>query len=206
VAAKIQRRFTTSLVTIALTIALTLPVEVVLLEALATPEEDVAIQEWVEGLSIDDLDRVADRVAFYPVAYRKPVLGALTPIRRSEVWRDHIRTYIAERPGLSDDVIPALEAAIELATPQALSTPSAADRAHTIRVAIADDAVPEDPPTREAMLKLSKPRLCQQCHIPNRHPTEARLPQNRFVISSSCVQCHSNIHGSNHPSGFAFTR
>ena len=60
--------------------------------------------------------------------------------------------------------------------------------------------------TREAMLKLSKPRLCQQCHVASRHPSEARLPGNRFVIGSSCVQCHSNIHGSNHPSGFAFTR
>jgi DmsE family decaheme c-type cytochrome len=60
--------------------------------------------------------------------------------------------------------------------------------------------------TREAMLKLSQPRLCQQCHVASRHPSEARLPQNRFVISNSCVQCHSNIHGSNHPSGFAFTR
>jgi DmsE family decaheme c-type cytochrome len=69
---------------------------------------------------------------------------------------------------------------------------------------------------REAMLKVSKPRLCQQCHIPTLHPTEARLgpgeePEgpvvgSRFLISSSCVQCHSNIHGSNHPSGFAFTR
>jgi DmsE family decaheme c-type cytochrome len=60
--------------------------------------------------------------------------------------------------------------------------------------------------TREAMLKLSQPRLCQQCHVASRHPSEARLPGNRFVIGSSCVQCHSNIHGSNHPSGFAFTR
>jgi hypothetical protein len=26
------------------------------------------------------------------------------------------------------------------------------------------------------------------------------------VISRACAQCHANIHGSNHPSGFAFTR
>jgi DmsE family decaheme c-type cytochrome len=60
--------------------------------------------------------------------------------------------------------------------------------------------------TRARMLKLNPPRLCQQCHIENRHPTEARFPQNKFVIGRSCMQCHANIHGSNHPSGHAFTR
>jgi DmsE family decaheme c-type cytochrome len=59
---------------------------------------------------------------------------------------------------------------------------------------------------RERMLKLSVPRLCQQCHIETRHPTEARRPDNRFVIGAACNQCHVNIHGSNHPSGMAFTR
>jgi DmsE family decaheme c-type cytochrome len=59
---------------------------------------------------------------------------------------------------------------------------------------------------RDKMLKLTLPRLCQQCHIESRHPTEARLPTNKFVIGRACVQCHANIHGSNHPSGFAFTR
>lgn len=60
--------------------------------------------------------------------------------------------------------------------------------------------------TRARMLKLNPPRLCQQCHLENRHPTEARLPQNKLVIGRACLQCHSNIHGSNHPSGHAFTR
>jgi DmsE family decaheme c-type cytochrome len=61
----------------------------------------------------------------------------------------------------------------------------------------------------ENMLKVAKPRLCQQCHIETRHPTS---PYGRdqgslkFVAGRSCVSCHANIHGSNHPSGFAFTR
>ena len=61
----------------------------------------------------------------------------------------------------------------------------------------------------ERMLKIAKPRLCQQCHIETRHPTS---PYGRdgsslkFVLGRSCASCHVNIHGSNHPSGFAFTR
>jgi DmsE family decaheme c-type cytochrome len=61
----------------------------------------------------------------------------------------------------------------------------------------------------ESMLKISKPRLCQQCHVPTQHPTR---PYGRdtgslkFVLGRSCTDCHANIHGSNHPAGFAFTR
>ncbi len=132
---RIQRRLSRSLVTIALTIALTLPVEVVLLEALATPDAEVAVYEWVADLSIQELDLVADQVSYYPVTYRREVMRALRPERRSQVWRDHIRTYVAERPWLPSDVIPVLEAAIALATPRALSNPSEADRAQIRLVA-----------------------------------------------------------------------
>jgi DmsE family decaheme c-type cytochrome len=61
----------------------------------------------------------------------------------------------------------------------------------------------------ESMLKMAKPRLCQSCHIEARHPTNpySRETGNlKFVMGRSCVTCHANIHGSNHPSGFAFTR
>jgi DmsE family decaheme c-type cytochrome len=59
---------------------------------------------------------------------------------------------------------------------------------------------------RQGMLKASPPRLCQQCHLATRHPSSPRSPGDRFVVGSSCLQCHMNIHGSNHPSGFALTR
>src|SRR6266545_2836305 len=61
----------------------------------------------------------------------------------------------------------------------------------------------------EAMLKQFKPRLCQTCHVETRHPTSpyGRDGSSRkFVMGRSCVDCHAHIHGSNHPSGFAFTR
>jgi len=60
--------------------------------------------------------------------------------------------------------------------------------------------------TRDAMLKLSVPRLCQQCHIASLHPSDVRSEGDRFVIGRSCISCHQSIHGSNHPSGFGFTR
>src|SRR5437667_312516 len=61
----------------------------------------------------------------------------------------------------------------------------------------------------ENMLKVAKPRLCQQCHVETRHPTNPYgrdTGSPKFVMGRQCVTCHANIHGSNHPSGFAFTR
>jgi DmsE family decaheme c-type cytochrome len=63
----------------------------------------------------------------------------------------------------------------------------------------------------ERMLKVAKPRLCQQCHIESQHPTrplgrDRETSSLKFVMGKSCSSCHVNIHGSNHPSGFAFTR
>ncbi len=61
----------------------------------------------------------------------------------------------------------------------------------------------------ENMLKMAKPRLCQQCHDPTRHPTSAYgrdAGSLKFVLGRSCTDCHANIHGSNHPAGKDFTR
>jgi DmsE family decaheme c-type cytochrome len=61
----------------------------------------------------------------------------------------------------------------------------------------------------EKMLKVAKPRLCQQCHVETRHPTNPYgrdTASLKFVMGRACTSCHVNIHGSNHPSGSAFTR
>lgn len=60
--------------------------------------------------------------------------------------------------------------------------------------------------SRPQLLKASMPRLCQQCHIESRHPTTPQLATSRFAFNRGCTNCHSQIHGSNHPSGVRFQR
>lgn len=52
------------------------------------------------------------------------------------------------------------------------------------------------------------PFLCQSCHTQSGHPSLANTPDglangapSRFLLGQSCMNCHSQIHGSNHPSG-----
>ncbi len=56
------------------------------------------------------------------------------------------------------------------------------------------------------MLRTSGPRLCQSCHVQVLHVSEARQPGSRFVVGKNCMHCHSQIHGTNHPSGAFFSR
>ncbi len=68
---------------------------------------------------------------------------------------------------------------------------------------------------RAALLTKTPPLLCQQCHSPAGHPSVARtsgaLPGAggggaAFVVAGSCTNCHTKVHGSNHPSGAKLMR
>ena len=64
----------------------------------------------------------------------------------------------------------------------------------------------------DKMLIAKRPFLiCQRCHITTRHPstlydnTQIGLQNNR-IFNRACLNCHSTIHGSNHPSGKTYLR
>ncbi len=70
---------------------------------------------------------------------------------------------------------------------------------------------------RQALLVKSPPLLCQQCHSAAGHPSVARTPSGlpsagggagsaSFLVGSGCVNCHSQVHGSNHPAGTKLMR
>ncbi len=59
-----------------------------------------------------------------------------------------------------------------------------------------------------ALLTRRPPLLCQSCHSQAGHPsiphTTAGLPAGNpsaMLLNGSCLNCHSQVHGSNHPSG-----
>ena len=64
-----------------------------------------------------------------------------------------------------------------------------------------------------ALLNKRPPLLCQQCHSAMGHPsipqTGGNLPggtPTAFLLSGGCINCHSQVHGSNHPSGARLMR
>jgi DmsE family decaheme c-type cytochrome len=63
------------------------------------------------------------------------------------------------------------------------------------------------------LLIARQPWMCQQCHSANFHPSGVYsgtgIPPNgadQRILGKQCLNCHSQIHGSNHPSGIRLTR
>ncbi len=63
------------------------------------------------------------------------------------------------------------------------------------------------------MLTSRAPLLCQSCHSQSDHPSVpyqddglAGITPSRFLLGESCLNCHSQSHGSNHPSGSKLLR
>jgi DmsE family decaheme c-type cytochrome len=80
----------------------------------------------------------------------------------------------------------------------------------------------EHPPVRENCMNCHSPHgsnntklltaraslSCQQCHIHMlpRHSTTAGKPLDIWSLNRGCINCHAQVHGSNHPGGRTFTR
>ena len=67
--------------------------------------------------------------------------------------------------------------------------------------------------TQPSLLKVRTPYLCQQCHSEPFHPSTlysaTGIPPTggaQQLIGKACLNCHSKVHGSNHPSGARFQR
>jgi DmsE family decaheme c-type cytochrome len=65
----------------------------------------------------------------------------------------------------------------------------------------------------DRLLTARGPALCQQCHAAAFHPSlpygSEGLPggtPNQNLLGKNCLNCHSQVHGSNHPSGARLTR
>ncbi len=63
------------------------------------------------------------------------------------------------------------------------------------------------------MVTQRSPFLCQQCHASEGHPAVPGLPSGlpggaptSSLLAAGCANCHSQVHGSNHPSGSKLMR
>jgi DmsE family decaheme c-type cytochrome len=63
------------------------------------------------------------------------------------------------------------------------------------------------------MLVKRAPLLCQSCHSQSGHPSIAQDADglaagtpSQYLLGQSCLNCHSQVHGSNHPSGSRLMR
>ena len=118
-----------------LVVLLTIPAEILLLKALAVPDQKQAIREWAALLSSDQLRVEAGRVQAYPVAYRREILRAASPALRARVWQSHFDTYLQARPGLDVNTVSLVKTLRSMLTPELFDMPDDGQKAEVRAVA-----------------------------------------------------------------------
>ena len=65
----------------------------------------------------------------------------------------------------------------------------------------------------ENLLVARQPWMCQQCHLAQFHPSGVYsgtgippMGADQRILGKECLNCHTQVHGSNHPSGIRLTR
>ena len=118
-----------------LVVAITIPAEVLLLRALAVPDQKEAIREWAMSLGPDRLSVEAARLQAYPVLYRRELLRAASPELRSKTIQAHFDHYLASRPGLDINAVALVTTLRSMATPQMFDRPSELEKGEARGVA-----------------------------------------------------------------------
>ena len=123
-AAKTRRRLIMCLVAV----ALTLPAETILLQALSTTSTQAVAQQWVASLPDGQVSVMSKSIQLFPFAYRREIMRRLSPGQRAAVWQNHITQYIGDHPELDDSIVAMLYNAASLITPREFDRPTDAVR------------------------------------------------------------------------------
>jgi hypothetical protein len=109
-------------------LALTVPAESILLQALVSTTSAQDAEKWVSALSESELVEAGDRLRGHSYIYRRAILRKAKPDLRVRFWSQHIKDYISEHPALDTEQRNALATALSALTPDALADPSAEKR------------------------------------------------------------------------------
>lgn len=80
---------------------LVLPVQIVLIAALSSPDIAESRAAWVASLSDGEVASVAAEISTYPVEVRRAVMKRLSPSQRAAVWTTHLQAYLDRHPNLA---------------------------------------------------------------------------------------------------------
>ena len=112
----------------ALVVALTIPTEMVLLQAI-TQDNRTAAATWADGLTSEALLFESGRIEQFPIQYRKAMLRRLGPAKGAAIWQRHITGYRDAHPELSAEQVEVLNAVLGLISAETFEFPTTEERA-----------------------------------------------------------------------------
>lgn len=107
-----------------LVVLLTIPAEIMLLRALAVPDQKEAVRLWATKLGPDRLPVELARLQSYPVLYRRELLRAASPGLRAATLRAHVDAYLQSRPALDVNTVALITTLRSMLTPEMFDQPT----------------------------------------------------------------------------------
>jgi hypothetical protein len=105
-------------------VLLTIPAEILLLRALAVPDQKLAVRQWAMSLPASELAWEARRIQAYPVLYRKEMMRAASPELRARVFQAHFDAYVQARLGLDVNTVALITSLRSMLTPEVFDAPT----------------------------------------------------------------------------------
>ncbi|WP_420811517.1 bacteriocin fulvocin C-related protein [Myxococcus stipitatus] len=84
-------------------------------------EAHARVQAWIKE-NEDRLPTTLEEVSRYPMAYRRAIVEALPSKQKADLWREHVRQYIASHPSVGAKQREVLELVIASINPQLFSS------------------------------------------------------------------------------------
>jgi DmsE family decaheme c-type cytochrome len=178
-----------------------------------------------EGITCVDCHRVHDSDPMQDSRRQTDACSSCHRKTAAEFRRPSVHPLLDGRMDCSDCHAPHGSAG-----PASLTRPTANETCFECHAEMRGPFLWEHPPAREdcsnchrphgavhrPLLTQRPPWLCQQCHMAQFHPSTAlsgsglpgeTLPSgSTSLLGRNCMNCHAQVHGSNHPSGAGFTR
>ena len=147
-----------------------------------------AAMAWTAGLSVKEIEEAGANIEKYPFAYRREIMRALSPEKRSSVWRAHLERYLRNHPALSARAVADLRTIVEIFTPRFFSGTSPSGETLN-RLEQAAVQVREELGRVEAGMLLERLGASDSELVNLNIPSLLTFARNRLLVQAQYPQC-----------------
>jgi hypothetical protein len=171
-----------------------LPAEMLLIPVARTPNQIAAAVEWTASLDSAELREAAANIEAYPPVYRKAIMGALTPVDRSNAWRKFFQDYLGANPTLTADQIALVREAMDVASPAAFASGISAETKQRITdVFTRAEKVLGPNAAKELFVTLGPKQSAKANALPLGQQLADNMRSWRVVSANESVECNCNV-------------
>lgn len=169
--------------------AFVVPIGITTTDLILLPTGGDAARSWAAGLPQGQVDLAAVHLSDYPRAYRRALIGRMSPSAVAVAWRSHMSGFIRDHRDLKVEQVAAIRTSIALISPEVFVPRPDPERVAAIRFAAARVRfVLGDRAARELFTELGPARVTSTSVLPLRIRLAEAL-RSRLVLEADGPDC-----------------